>query len=341
VEQYVLQTFGSSFKSVWSLIQPVVLIFKKNKLLTMKAIFSVLCLLCIQISNAQKAALPILTNFNKVRDFTIGQNQSEAYFTAQSPNEELSGIFKTIKVKGKWKEATLVSFSGQFKDLEPFLSPDRLQLYFASNRPLSVSESKTKDFDIWVVERKTIADDWSAPRNLGTPINSEHNEFYLSIANSKNMYFTSDRPSAKGKDDIFLSEWKNGNYQDAISLSSAINTESYEYNAYIAPDESFILFGGYKRKDGLGSGDLYISYKEDGKWSLAKNMGDTINSKYMDYCPFVDWKTKTLYFTSKISILKADKKLNSSEFLNEVNSYNNGLSRIYKVDISTLLNELK
>jgi len=307
----------------------------------MKLIFSVLGLLCIQLLNAQEAALPILNNFNKVRDFTIGHNQTEAYFTVQSPNEELSGIFKTLKVKGEWQEAALVSFSGQFKDLEPFLSPDGLQLYFASNRPLLVSDTKTKDFDIWVVERKSISGYWSEPRNLGAPINSEHNEFYLSIANSKNMYFTSDRPSARGKDDIFLSEWKNGKYHVAISLPSTINSESYEYNSYIAPDENFILFGGYKRKDGLGSGDLYISYKEEGKWSLAKNMGDTINSKYMDYCPFVNWSTKTLYFTSKRSILKANKKLNSTGFLNEVNSYNNGLSRIYKVDISTLLNELK
>ena len=307
----------------------------------MKVIFSVLFLLGIHLLSAQEAALPILNNFNKTRDFTISNNQREVYFTVQSPNEELSGIFKTIKVKGKWIEATLVAFSGQFKDLEPFLSPDGLQLYFASNRPLLVSESKIKDFDIWVVERKTITDAWSEPRNLGVHINSEHNEFYLSMANSKNMYFTSDRPSAKGKDDIFLSAWSKDGYLPAKSLSSAINTESYEYNSYIAPDESFIIFGGYKRKEGLGSGDLYISYKEDGKWSLAKNMGDTINSKYMDYCPFVNWSTKTLYFTSKISKLKADKKLNSSEFLNEVNSYNNGLSRVYKVDISTLLNELK
>ena len=307
----------------------------------MKLIFSVLCLLCIQVSNAQEAALPILNNFNKVRDFTISNNQTESYFTVQSPNEELSGIFKALKIKEEWQEAVLVSFSGQFKDLEPFLSPNGLQLYFASNRPLLVSETKIKDFDIWVVERNTIDDNWSEPRNLGAPINSEHNEFYLSIANSNNMYFTSDRPSVKGKDDIFLSEWKNGKYQTAISMSSAINTENYEYNAYIAPDESFILFGGYKRKDGFGSGDLYISYKEDGKWTLAKNMGDTINSKYMDYCPFVDWTTKTLYFTSKRSILKADNKHNSSEFLNNITSYNNGLSRIYKVDISTLLNELK
>lgn len=307
----------------------------------MKIILWTICLFFLQLINAQDAALPILKKFDKVRDFTINEDQSEAYFTVQSPNEELSGIFKSVKEKGVWKEAKLVSFSGKYKDLEPFLSSNGLQLYFASNRPILTSETKPKDFDIWVVERKTITANWSEPKNLGKPVNTEHNEFYPAIANSKNMYFTSDCPLAKGKDDIFLSEWRNGTYQAPVTMPEAINTESYEYNAYIAPDESFILFGGYKRKDGLGSGDLYISYKKDGKWTIAKNMGDTVNSKYMDYCPFIDWKSKTLYFTSKRSILKADKKLNSSEFINEVTSYNNGLSRVYKVNISSLLNELK
>jgi len=312
-----------------------------KKRTTMKAIFLGLCLISIQLSNAQEAALPVLNSFNKVRDFSISNNQSEAYFTVQSPNEELSGIFKSVKVNEQWQEAVLVSFSGQFKDLEPFLSPNGLQLFFASNRSLLLSETKTKDFDIWVVERARITEEWSVPRNLGKTINSEHNEFYLSVTNSKNMYFTSDRPSAIGKDDIFLSEWKNGKYQDAVSMPSAINTDSYEYNAYVAPDESFILFGGYKRKDGLGSGDIYISFQEKGKWTPAINMSDKVNSKYMDYCPFVHWPTKTLYFTSKRSKLITDKNYDSTAFLSEVTSYKNGLSRIYKVDITTLLKELK
>lgn len=116
--------------------------------------------------------------------------------------------------------------------------------------------------------RKSITEPWSEPMNLGAPINTEHNEFYPAISMSKNLYFTSDRPSAIGKDDIFLSEWNSGTYNDVTSLSASINTEGYEFNSYIAPDESFIIFSGYNRKDGLGSGDLYISFKNtDGSWS--------------------------------------------------------------------------
>ncbi len=286
--------------------------------------------------------LSILKNFQKVRDFTINATNLEAYFTIQSPKEELSGIFKSVNKNGHWQTPELASFSGEYKDLEPYLSPDGLRLYFASNRPLLKTEVKIKDFDIWYVERSTIHDSWSEPVNMGVTINTKYNEFYPAIAKSKNIYFTSDRPAAKGKDDIFFSEYSNQGYKQVISLSSAINTEGYEFNAYIAPDESFLIFTGYGRKDGLGSGDLYISYKtKEDNWTVAKNMGNAINSDQMDYCPFVHWNSKTMYFTSRKSSVQASDKLSTKSFMQAITSYSNGLSRIYKEDISILLDNLR
>ncbi|MGB0896374.1 MAG: TolB family protein [Flavobacteriaceae bacterium] len=299
-------------------------------------------ILIASIAYAQTPVLPNIKSYAKTRDFTISTTSNEVYFTVQSPNEELSGIFKTVKTNENWSTPVLASFSGEFKDLEPYLSPDGLRLYFASNRPLSKAENKTKDFDIWVVTRKSSTESWSDPMNLGAPINTKHNEFYPAISNSKNLYFTSDRPTAKGKDDIFMSEWDSGTYSRVTSLSSSINTEGYEFNAYIAPDESVLIFSGYNRKDGLGSGDLYISFKNtDGSWLEAKNMGDIVNSKAMDYCPFVNWESKRLYFTSRRSAVTPKRKLDTQEFLNEISSYSNGLSRIYSIEISTLLKNLK
>jgi len=302
----------------------------------MKTFFSIFLALISFYTFGQEPALPNLNNYTKVRDFTISNNLKEAYFTVQSPNEELSGIFKSVKLNGSWSEAQLVSFSGEYKDLEPYLSPNGLRLYFASNRPLT-NKGEAKDFDIWYIERNSLKDKWSEPKNLGTPINTKYNEFYPAIASSKNLYFTSDRPSAKGKDNIFLSEYRNGEYQASQSLSTTINTEGYEFNSYIAPDESFILFSGYNRKDGLGSGDMYISYFKSGKWLPAINLGASINSKQMDYCPFVHIPSKTLYFTSRRSDIIADKSYSTKGFISEINKYTNGLSRIYKMDFSKFI----
>jgi len=49
-----------------------------------------------------------------------------------------------------------------------------------------------------------------------------------------------------------------------------------------------------------GSGDLYISYKTiDRTWNVAQRLPEPINSKYMDYCPYVS--DNILYFTSRRS----------------------------------------
>ena len=239
------------------------------------------------------------------------------------------------KDKNIWSAPKIASFSGRFRDMEPMFSPDGLKLFFVSNRPLKDTGTITKDYDIWYIERTGISGDWSAPKNMGSPINTNEDEFYPSVAKNGNLYFTSTATAkTKGKDDIFVSEFKNNQYTDPKSLSTAINSEGFEYNSYIAPEESFLIFGAYKRKDGLGSGDLYISYKDkQGNWSVAKNLGNEINSDKMDYCPFYDAQSQTLYFTSKRNAIQetTESSRDLKQLLQTMNSYENGLSRIYSV----------
>ncbi len=278
----------------------------------------------------------IISKFPTVRDFTISPNQDELYFTAQGYSGELSTIIKVVKKDGVWSDPKIAPFSGQYRDLEAMFSPDGLKLFFVSTRPLDAKNTKAKDHDIWYIERTSLASTWSVAKNIGSPINTEGDEFYPSVAKNGNLYFTSTAQTSKGKDDIFLSIWKNNQYTEPISLSTAINSEGYEYNSYIASDESFLIFGGYKRKDGLGSGDLYISYQDKkGNWSEAKNLSKEINSDKMDYCPFYDAKNHILYFTSKRTAIKNDtnKSKTLKQLLETMNSYKNGLSRIYSTTI--------
>lgn len=277
----------------------------------------------------------LFSQFPNVRDIAISSEGDEIYFSVQSYVDEVSFIAFAKKIHDKWMEPEIVNFSGKYFDIEPFLAHDGLKLYFASNRPLKESESEPKDFDIWYVERKDNNSDWSNPINVGTPINSNSDEFYPSIANNNNFYFTCNERSTKGKDDIFVSYWKGDKYLEPVSLSDSINTDGYEFNAFIAPDDSYIIFTAYQRKDGFGSGDLYISYKiSDSTWTKAKNLGHEINSDKMDYCPFVD-VNNNLYYTSKRSSVNNPVKTLSSmrNFFNELNRYDNGLSRIYKTTL--------
>ena len=312
-----------------------------NYLISMRTIFSFLLILFNSLiysqGNTAEPFLPeIFSRFPNVRDIAISSEGDEIYFSVQSYQDEISVISYIKKINGTWSKPRIAGFSGKYFDIEPFLSADGLKLFFSSNRPLEMSDNKPKDFDIWYVHRENKNSEWSHPVNVGAPINSEENEFYSSIANNNNFYFTCDQRGTKGKDDIFFSQWKNGTYSEPISLSDSINSNGYEFNAFISPDEAYIIFTAYQREDGFGSGDLYISYKNsDGLWTKAKNLGAGINSAEMDYCPFVDTKTNTLYFTSKrTSVNDSDKDFSSiAEILDEINKYDNGLSRIYKTTL--------
>ncbi|WP_299333160.1 hypothetical protein [uncultured Psychroserpens sp.] len=285
----------------------------------------------------QPFAEHIFSKFTNVRDFTINTNEDEAYFSLQSPGRELSVIMSIKRENEVWQDPKISSFSGKYTDLEPFLSPDNLKLYFASNRPISKDSTNAKDYDIWYVERASVSAEWSQPKNLGAPINTEADEFYPAVASNHNLYFTCIKEELESADDIFMSQWQNNSYSKPVPLGEGVNTKGAEFNAFIAPDESYLIFGGWRRPDGIGAGDLYISKNINGTWSPAENLGAEINSKQTDFCPFVH--NQTLYFTSRRSNVEQKEGgfTNVEELISEINKYDNGSSRIYKVDFKALI----
>ena len=98
--------------------------------------------------------------------------------------------------------------------------------------------------------------------------------------------------------------FKNGKYEDPVRLPEAVNSKGYDFNAFVDPDESFILFSSYKRTDDLGGGDLYYSLRRNGSWLPAVHFGKEINSSALDYSPFVSADKRYFFFTSKRQLVK-------------------------------------
>jgi Tol biopolymer transport system component len=275
----------------------------------------------------------VSTSLNE-RDMAISPDGTEMYYTSQTNRNILSTILRCKRSGNQWSSPEVASFSGVFNDLEPTFSPDGTKLFFCSNRPLS--GEKTKDYDIWVMDRTTNG--WSAPRNLGAPINTHANEFYPSVALNGNLYFTAEKETAVGREDIFVSRMVNGSYTAPIPLDTAVNSKLWEFNAFIAPDESYIVFTSYGRKDDAGGGDLYMSIKQNGKWQPAINL-KTINSDAIDYCPFV--YKNTLYFTSGRHGITAtrQKRMNYEALMKWYDQPLNGSENIYSVNFADLVKE--
>jgi hypothetical protein len=275
----------------------------------------------------------VSTNLNE-RDIAISPEGDEIIFTLNDIKSTKICLVSIRKNGNNWGKKEILSFSGQHFDIEPFFSPDGNKLYFASNRPMETGSNR-KDYNIWVTERTTGG--WSEPVSLPSNINTEKDEFYPSVSRNGNLYFTAERENGIGSEDIFLSEYTDEKYQDPIPLDSTVNSATYEFNAWVSPGEDLIIFSSFGREDDLGGGDLYFSRKnEEGKWLPAKNMGPAINSKNLDYCPFIDVPRNNFYFSSD-RMPSITKRIKSPRELEKsLNSILNGMGNIYRISLNSI-----
>lgn len=297
----------------------------------------------LELSGGEKASLVgsgwISTNRYE-RDFALSPDGKEIFYTLQMPQSSFQTILHTKKnAAGQWSEPVVAHFAGRYSDLEPAFSNDGQKLFFVSNRP--VTGTAKKDFDIWVVNK--TGNGWSEAKNLGAPVNSQVNEFYPSVTASGNIYFTAEYPNTTGKEEIFRCRWNGNSFEQPEKLDSAINSTAYEFNAYVSPDEQYIIFSSFGRKDDKGGGDLYLSKKDQqGNWQPALNIA-MLNSVKLDYCPFLSPDKKTLYFTSEQHALQKNyekKPVSYAELVEVNNSALNGSGNIYKINFDVVLRSL-
>ena len=176
------------------------------------------------------------------------------------------------------------------------LNPDESELYFISNAPLP-GTGEVKNINIWYV--KKTGDGWSKPIPLdgNGPVNTPGNEYYISFDESGNMFYGSNHVSletASYNYDIYMAA---PDKRTIERLPDEINTGRYEADVYVAPDQSYMIFCSIRR-NGMGNGDLYISFKGDGKWTEAVNMGGPVNSEGHELCPYVTHDGKYFFYTS-------------------------------------------
>jgi Tol biopolymer transport system component len=205
----------------------------------------------------------------------------------------LYGIEYTIREDDEWGGLEKVIFEGSDQGvdfLEPFVSPDGQALYFTTNLP-PVADSD--DYNLAVAHR--TADGWGDVEILPEPVNSSASEWYPSLTTRGTLYFSSWRDSGFGGGDIYQARLENGIYT-VENLGETINSTSNDADAYIDPDERFIIFFS-NRSGGEGGSDLYISIQdEDERWSTPANLGPPINSTYDEFAPSISPDGRYFFF---------------------------------------------
>lgn len=289
----------------------------------------------VPANNAILFAPNIISDEFGNRDMAISPAGDELFYTLQYRGGfGFSTIMYSKKINGKWSIPEVASFCGQYNDLEPAFSYDGNTLYFSSSRPVKGTEQK--DYDIWFVKKEKGV--WANPQNMGSPVNTALDEYYASVAKNGNMYFT--RAVDGREEDIMKCSFENEKYTDAVALSDSVNSVGDEFNAFVDPDENFIIFTGYKRKGNIGSGDLFISYKnKNGEWEEAKDLGNKINGPGLTYCPYITPDKKYFFFTSGRGIFKTpfEKKQNFKELKSFMHSPLNGWDNIYWIEAKEII----
>ncbi len=226
------------------------------------------------------------------RDVAMTPDGSELYFTVT--NGARGTIVVLRRVDGVWTPPEVAPFSGTWSDYEPAVSPDGRRFFFASTRPAGPTETGPGDSDLWVMERTAAG--WGAPRNLGAPVNGDRNEYFPSVTRDGTLYFTSRGERGEA---IFRCRPAGGGYGERELLPEQINTTAQQFNAYVAPDESYLIFTSATRAGDLGGGDYQISFRNpDGTWTGAVNMGAAVNSKAGEWSPYVSPDGRVLFFHS-------------------------------------------
>ncbi|MBN2668161.1 MAG: PD40 domain-containing protein [Bacteroidales bacterium] len=146
------------------------------------------------------------------------------------------------------------------------------------------------------------------PVNLGDKVNSPYDDYWpMLTADGKKLYTTKNIPIRNdmpygpnnAQEDFFVNyKQDDGSWGQVFSVGPPLNTPYNEGAPSISADGQTFVFTACNRRDGYGKCDIYISKFSDGHWTVLKNIGEPINSEYLERQPSISADGTTLYFAS-------------------------------------------
>lgn len=214
----------------------------------------------------------------------------------------------TRRRDGVWSEPVRASFSNEGGSSEAFVTPDGAQVYFGSNRAPGTPPWNGR---LWVTDRVGEAG-WSAPRLVDLGIETDKGLWFPTVSRSGALYFGAygDKGGLEnfGKSDLYWTEnfpagsplvseiaRKGASYGEPKNAGARINSPHEEWDPFIAPDGSYLLFES-DRPGGVGGVDIYVSFREADDWGDPINLGPEVNSAGVDVAAKVSPDGRFLFF---------------------------------------------
>lgn len=177
------------------------------------------------------------------------------------------------------------------------ISPDGSQIFFSREERLE--DPPTMQRDVWVTT--LTKEGWSVPVKLGPSVNTEGNDFAISITEDMSTLFLQGRYGPYGREVDGVSyvmktgaTWSNPvnmRIDGDVNLGTVINS-------HLSPDGR-VMISSRQTPDTYGGNDLYVSFRQGADmWSKPVNIGNVVNSHGMEMGPFIAGDNETMYFSS-------------------------------------------
>lgn len=217
---------------------------------------------------------------------TFSQDGNEVfwYTTRIDTIEETQASLRTMqRVNNRWTMPEMTPYLG-----EPFFSPDGKKLY------LSALDGPN------YLERQENG--WSEPKSNGLVARFPEIKmvYWPSITQNGTLYFNGHAEGYRFNIALYRSEHINGEYTKPELLPPHINIPGngmLNQTAYIAPDESYLIYcsRSFTPVDELG--DLYICFRQsDDSWTDRIKLHESINTKGEERFPSVSPDGKYFFF---------------------------------------------
>lgn len=165
----------------------------------------------------------------------ISADGNELFFVRYSNSKQKADIFCSQLIDGQWsKPKPLHNVNTDANEMSPFLSIDGTTLFFASDRDNSMG-----GYDLFF-SRRDRKGEWSAPSNIGFPINTEANEICFVVDDDgSRAYLSSDRDGGFGGYDVFSCQIENLVLADVNDFSQFLMRNiNFEFDSSVIDESS-------------------------------------------------------------------------------------------------------
>lgn len=277
------------------------------------------------------------------RDMAISPAYDELFFGVLTGNHNT--IMHIKKQEDTWADPEIAPFAtdSRFFYLEPAFSPDGQRLYFLSTKPMAGEDTLSgwANQNIWFVDRQEDGS-WGEMSALEKTINTDGGEYFPSISNNGNLYFTYNAKDSR-KSYVKKALWKEKKFSTPELLPGKVCGDGEIFNACIAPDESYLIACATGRDELSKSNPQYYVFFNlgNGEWTDAIHLGDKVNLPgSAAISPYITRDGNYLFFASSWRPEKDPQKylIRAEDIYGNYSRPQNGLMDIYWISTDFIKN---